>query len=132
MRSISCADTNATAYARAQARICLASRARRAGVNFLESVRPSMRQSRGSTTAAAATGPANAPRPASSTPATQSRSGRDGNSSSVAGISGVWERSKSKIEAASGIVPKPGSDSRKAPRAIISAQHRAIRPPSFQ
>src|SRR6266511_769094 len=53
--------------------IALAHPQRRSGVSSLESARPSIGQSAGRITAAATSGPASAPRPASSTPATRAK-----------------------------------------------------------
>src|SRR5271168_5091729 len=64
-----CASTSATAQAMAYSRMRGASSPRRSGVNFLESSRPTMRRLGFRITAAATTGPNNAPRPASSIPA---------------------------------------------------------------
>jgi len=56
------------AHASALALICPASASRRSAVSFLESRKPLIGFSGSSITAAANTGPANGPRPASSTP----------------------------------------------------------------
>src|SRR5271168_5168760 len=67
--SMRCASTSATAQARACSRMRGANSARRSGVSFLESSRPTMRRLGLRITAAATTGPKRAPRPASSRPA---------------------------------------------------------------
>nr|WP_268969025.1 hypothetical protein [Tepidiphilus baoligensis] len=66
--SISEADASATAQASALARISAASRSRRLGLSFFESFKPDSEAPGGRITAAATTGPASGPRPASSTP----------------------------------------------------------------
>src|SRR6266567_6567536 len=63
------ASTSAMAQARACSRMRGASSARRTEVSFFESSRPTMRRLGLRITAAATTGPNNAPRPASSMPA---------------------------------------------------------------
>src|SRR2546427_1125003 len=68
-RSISCDEAAPTPNARARARIRTARARRTTGGRILLSRRPrTARQSVGKTTAAATTGPASGPRPASSTP----------------------------------------------------------------
>src|SRR5580700_1452189 len=69
MRSISNASAAATAHAPARSRIRLANISRRSGSSSLLSANPRMGRSGERTTAAANTGPNNAPRPTSSTPA---------------------------------------------------------------
>ena len=66
--SISSGPTAATAQAKAFAMISSYRASRRLAVSFLESSRPGNDVSRGSTTAAAYTGPARGPAPASSQP----------------------------------------------------------------
>src|SRR6266849_3495024 len=63
------ASTSATPQARACSQMRRASTARRSGVSFLESSRPTMRRLGFKITAAATTGPNSDPRPASSSPA---------------------------------------------------------------
>src|SRR6266567_2778324 len=67
--SMRCASTSAMPQARACSRMRGASSARRSEVSFFESSRPTMRRLGLRITAAATTGPNNAPRPASSMPA---------------------------------------------------------------
>ncbi len=74
MASISSGPTWAIDAQTATSNTRLATSARLRGVSFLESSRPSMRGRSGSTTAAAVSGPASAPRPTSSTPAIDARS----------------------------------------------------------
>ena len=71
MRSISSASTHATLYASASAQIRSNSASRRLGDSFLESFSPSSTSPGGRITAAAYTGPASGPAPASSTPHTR-------------------------------------------------------------
>ena len=70
--SISSTVAKATLYCSASRQMTSNSASRRFSVSFFESSRPGITRSRGSVTAAAHTGPASGPRPASSTP--QSRS----------------------------------------------------------
>ena len=72
--SISSRSAQPTPQASARLRMMGASRARSAGVRTFESARPRMRRRGSRITAAATTGPASGPRPASSTPATRARS----------------------------------------------------------
>jgi hypothetical protein len=74
MVSISWCEHSAMAQARACSRMMGASSSRRASVSFLESRRPSIGRFGSRMTAAANTGPASGPRPASSTPQTMSSS----------------------------------------------------------
>ena len=67
--SISAASASPTETSRAVSAISLKSRSRRSGKRHFESLRPGNSFWRGRTTAAATTGPARGPRPASSTPA---------------------------------------------------------------
>ncbi len=72
--SISAASTSATDHKTLSLSIRASySRSRFAAVSFFESSNPSNTYPRGKITAAAETGPANGPRPASSTPATHFR-----------------------------------------------------------
>ena len=70
MRSISSTSPHATHQASAFSRISRASASRFFAVSFLESANPSIGRAGSRITAAAQTGPARGPRPASSTPAT--------------------------------------------------------------
>src|SRR6185503_13623866 len=70
MRSISSTLACATAQAMARSRMRPARRSRRSGVSTFESASPLMRRFLSRITAAAYTGPASGPRPASSTPHT--------------------------------------------------------------
>ena len=70
--SISSHEHSAIAQASAYSRICGASSSRRASVSFFELRRPSIGRFGSRMTAAANTGPASGPRPASSTPQTMS------------------------------------------------------------
>ena len=69
--SISAASAQPIPHARLRRRISPASSSRRAAVSTFESARPSIVSRGSSMTAAAVTGPASGPRPASSTPTTQ-------------------------------------------------------------
>ena len=66
--SISSGEAYSTAQASAMRLTSAAMRSRSAGETCLESLRPAMRGSRGSTTAPTASGPATGPRPTSSRP----------------------------------------------------------------
>ena len=68
MASISSTVASAIAQASAFSRISMASRSRRAAESFFESARPTIGRAGSRITAAATTGPASGPRPASSTP----------------------------------------------------------------
>ena len=68
MRSISSAEHQPVAHAVARRRITAAAAARSSAVSCFESFRQAAGNPRGSTTAAAVTGPARGPRPASSIP----------------------------------------------------------------
>src|ERR1700741_3461487 len=70
-RSISSTVANATAQAVARSLMRAASTSRRSAVRIFESARPLMRRAGSRITAAAYTGPARGPRPASSTPQTK-------------------------------------------------------------
>jgi hypothetical protein len=74
MRSISSTVACATAQAIARSLMRPASTSRRSGASTLESARPLMRRFLSRITAAAYTGPASGPRPASSTPHTRTLS----------------------------------------------------------
>ncbi len=73
MLSISSASAQATEWHNARSRISSARRSRSSGSSTLESASPRMGRAGLRITAAATTGPASGPRPASSTPATRSR-----------------------------------------------------------
>ena len=68
MRSISSAEHQPVAQAEARRRITAAAAARSSAASCFESFRQATGNPRGSTTAAAVTGPASGPRPASSIP----------------------------------------------------------------
>ncbi len=72
--SISASEHSAIDHANAFVLIWIASASRRASVSFLESRRPSIGLAGSNITAAAKTGPAKGPRPASSTPQMRSSS----------------------------------------------------------
>src|SRR4051812_37942670 len=72
MRSMSSTPIVTILNAMARSRIRAASTSRRSGVSTLESASPLMRRAGSRITAATTTGPANGPRPASSTPAIRS------------------------------------------------------------
>ena len=80
MRSISGGQTTPSPQANATAPISAARPSRRVGDNTLESARPGITAPSGKITAAATTGPARQPRPASSIPAT-AETGMPGNQS---------------------------------------------------
>ena len=80
MRSISGGQTTPSPQASATAPISAARPSRRVGDNTLESARPGITAPSGKITAAATTGPARQPRPASSIPAT-AETGMPGNQS---------------------------------------------------
>src|SRR6266542_3424438 len=84
-------------------RIWTASSSRRSGVSSLESARPSIGQSAGRITAAATSGPASAPRPASSTPATRAKPTLRSRSSRMA----VASTSESQDGSALLVTPQP-------------------------
>src|SRR5439155_14125595 len=75
-RSMVSWSTIATATASARSWMTTKSSSRRSGESTFESATPRMRCSGVTTTAAATTGPASGPRPASSTPATRARPAR--------------------------------------------------------
>jgi len=76
MRSISAALASAMHQASAFSLISAASASRRFSVSFLESLRPAIGRAGSRITAAAVTGPASGPRPASSMPQTRPSSNR--------------------------------------------------------
>ncbi len=73
MRSITSAETLATATPRQRSRIAPASRSRSGGSRHLLSSTPGTRQRVSRISAAATTGPARAPRPTSSAPAMRAK-----------------------------------------------------------